>query len=67
MTHPTTWRPISEAPEDVPVMTKIDDGMGERNHQTLRRRGRLWWVPNGDMYVYYTPTHFLPPPQETAP
>lgn len=69
MTHPTTptWRPIAEAPEDVPVMTKIDDERGARNHQTMRRRGRLWWTPDGSMYVYYTPTHFIPPSQETAP
>lgn len=52
------WQPIDTAPEDVEVMTKIDDAHGARNEQTLKRRGRLWWNPDGSMYVYYTPTHW---------
>jgi hypothetical protein len=54
------WQPIETAPEGVTVMTKIADSLGERNVQTLRRRGRLWWTPDGAMYVYYTPTHWHP-------
>jgi hypothetical protein len=45
-------------PEDVIVSTKIDDGKGCRNETTLKRIGRLWFVPDGSMYVYYTPTHW---------
>lgn len=52
------WRPVSTAPEGVPVLTKIDDGAGARNEQVLKRRGRLWWLEDGSMYVYYTPTHW---------
>lgn len=45
-------------PTGVVVETKIDDGQGCRNQQQLKREGRLWFVPDGSMYVYYTPTHW---------
>lgn len=46
------------------VMTKIDDEAGCRNEQTLKLvSGRLWFFPDGSMYVYYTPTHWRPAPQ----
>ena len=45
-------------PERVVVATKISNSEGERNHQDLKRIGRLWFVPDGSMYVYYTPTHW---------
>lgn len=54
------WQPIKFAPADEVVLTKIDDEHGERNVQKLKRRGSLWWTPDGEMYVYYTPTHFVP-------
>ena len=44
--------------EGVVVMTKIDDANGCRNEQELKRLGRLWFFPDGSMYVYYTPTHW---------
>lgn len=28
--------------------------------EPLKRHGRLWFVPDGHMYVYYTPTHWMP-------
>lgn len=40
------------------VLTKIDDERGVRNEEYLRFKGGLWWLPNGSMYVYYTPTHW---------
>jgi len=40
--------------EGITVTTKID---GVRNVQLLKRQGRLWFYPDGSMYVYYTPTH----------
>lgn len=40
------------------VMTKIDDVEGIRNIQELRRRNNLWFLSDGSMYVYYTPTHW---------
>lgn len=54
------WRTVSSAPENVIVKTKIDDADGLRNEQSLKRRGNLWWHPDGSMYVYYTPTHWSP-------
>jgi hypothetical protein len=54
------WNTIASAPEDVVVRTKISDASGERNDQLLKRRGNLWWFPDGSMYVYYTPTHWQP-------
>lgn len=50
--------PADQAPDGKVVMTKIDDQQGCRNVATLKRGGRLWWTPDGSMYVYYTPTHF---------
>jgi hypothetical protein len=54
------WEPITTTvpPEDTVVLTKIDDDKGARNEATLKRRGNLWWFPDGSMYVYYTPTHW---------
>lgn len=47
----------------VPVETAIIDSHGERNHAVLKRGGELgtlWFVEDGSMYVYYTPTHWRP-------
>lgn len=54
------WRKVAEQlpPENVVVLTKIDDGRGCRQERPLRRIGNLWFRPEGDMYVYYTPTHW---------
>ncbi|SDR17331.1 DUF551 domain-containing protein [Paraburkholderia tuberum] len=62
----TEWQPIRSAPENVEILTKIDDSAGARNEQTLRRRGNLWFLPDDSMYVYYTPTHWQPLPQAPA-
>jgi hypothetical protein len=42
------------------VNTKIMDKDGKRNEQRLKRiaGNNLWWVLDGTMYVYYTPTHY---------
>lgn len=45
-------------PGGLDVETKIYDEHGERNVQVLQRKGRLWFFPDGSMYVYYTPTHW---------
>lgn len=54
------WQEVTDSlpPEFVVVETKIHDQHGERNVQHLKRQGRLWWTPDGEMYVYYTPTHW---------
>lgn len=56
------WRPIGTAPRGEIVMTKIHDSSGERNVTKLKatQNGRLWLLPDGSMYVYYTPTHWRP-------
>ncbi|MCM1364688.1 MAG: DUF551 domain-containing protein [Ruminococcus sp.] len=50
-------------PEKVIVNTKIDDGNGIRNKQPLYRYKNLWFLADGSMYVYYTPTHWMPLPE----
>lgn len=45
-------------PEEIKVMTKIDDEEGVRNETSLKRKGHLWFHSNMTMYVYYTPTHW---------
>lgn len=45
-------------PEGEVVETKIDDWRGLRNEQPLYRKGNLWFLSDGSMYVYYTPTHW---------
>jgi len=57
----TEWHPISLAPPNELLMTKIDDEDGCRNEQPMMRRGNLWWInvgEPGEMYVYYVPTHW---------
>lgn len=39
-------------PEGVVVETLSPGGM----QSTLKRQGRLWFFPDGSMYVYYTPS-----------
>jgi hypothetical protein len=58
------WKPIYESlpPQGVVVLTKVDDHEGVRNMQPLKRQGRLWFLQDGSMYVYYTPTHWQPTP-----
>jgi len=63
----TTWQPIETAPDRQTVRTKIDDGNGVRNEAYLKRNGRLWFFPDGSMYVYYTPTHWAPLPVGVDP
>jgi len=45
-------------PDGEVVETKIDDGQTVRNIQPLKRQGRLWFLQDGKMYVYYRPTHW---------
>ena len=54
------WTPTEEKmpPEGLLVLTKTEDRNGCRNKQKLLRDGRLWFVEDRSMYVYYTPTHW---------
>lgn len=57
-----TWIPLTQSlpPSGELVATKIDDDKGPRNEQPLRLRGRMWYVADDSMYVYYAPTHWHP-------
>ena len=61
------WTAVADAlpPRGLVVDTKIDDGAGVRNEAPLKLhdRGRLWFFPDGSMYVYYTPTHWRDQPK----
>ncbi len=54
------WKPISTAPEGIPVRTRVSDSSGVRNDQTLVRQGNRWFTGQGRnaMYVYYQPTEW---------
>lgn len=57
------WKPIDDStPRGRVLMTKIDGDAGARNEQALWQSKdpgmRLWFVPSGDVYVYYRPTHW---------
>ncbi len=48
------WIPTERAlPPEGEVVNTMDSG---GHVQTLKRQGRLWFFPDGSMYVYYTPT-----------
>lgn len=53
-----TWIPVADhlPPDGVEVDTKISENNVDRNVGTLKRSGRLWF--SGNVYVYYTPTHW---------
>lgn len=54
------WQPIQTAPEGRLIKTKISDERGDRNVQRLVRQGRLWFTDlTCNVYVYYTPTHWM--------
>jgi hypothetical protein len=59
------WTRTDESlpPEGRIVETKIHDRDGLRNEGKLKRYGGLWFVPDGSMYVYYTPTHWRDVPE----
>lgn len=52
------WRSVKEElpPNGLPVKTRIYDRKGERNVQTLIRRGSLWFINDMNMFVHYVPT-----------
>lgn len=47
-------------PKGTVVETKVDDSSGIRNEQPLKYIGGLWMFPDGQMYIYYTPSHWRP-------
>lgn len=59
-TTPAKWIPVAQElpPEGEIVLTKIDDAQGCRNGYRLFWTGRLWFMADGKIYTYYTPTHW---------
>lgn len=55
------WRLISEfkPPKNKIIKTKLHDENGIRNETFLIWDGRLWWLKDKSIYVYYTPTHWF--------
>ncbi len=47
------WTPVEKAlpPEGEVVQIMMHDG----SVSTLKRVGNLWFIPDGSMYVYFTP------------
>ena len=54
------WKYIKTTPPplNTVVETRINDMKGIRNEQTLKFNGRMWFVPDGSMYIYYEPTEW---------
>lgn len=59
-TNKWTLTRVMLPPEGIVVETMISDECGVRNEGTLKRNGNLFFLPDGSMYVYYTPTHWRP-------
>jgi len=59
---PPKWISVDKElpPHGITVETKVDDSKGVRNEQKLKLLHRLWFIPDGSMYVYYAPTHWRP-------
>ncbi len=52
------WKPIRTMPDGVTALTCIIGIDGVRMEQELRRSGNLFF--GGEVYVYYSPTHWDP-------
>lgn len=56
------WKRVAneKPPQNLVVLTKIDDEKGIRNVQKMMLIGKLWYHSDGSMYVYvyYSPTHW---------
>lgn len=58
------WIPCDrELPPDGTVVDTLSEGGVE---QPLKRCQRLWFVPDGSMYVYYTPVAWRRPKERAA-
>lgn len=57
----SAWTPVSQSlpPEGVVVDTISPGGL----QQQLKRKGSLWFFPDGSTYVYYTPQFWREAPQ----
>lgn len=50
-----------------PVGQVVECATPGGDFRPLKFSSNLWWLPDGSMYVYFTPTHWRPlPPAETT-
>ena len=56
----TDWQPISTAPSDTLIDTKIVNNGKSWHYEPLKRVGSLWWSPAMNCYCLYSPTHWKP-------
>lgn len=54
--HTFPYMPVTEEFPPRNVLVQVPNNEGAR----LIRRGNLWYVPDGSMYVYYVPTEWRP-------
>lgn len=55
----TEWISIHERLPDNGVVVDVLQGKS-RIVTELKRQNKLWFLSDGSMYVYYTPTHWKP-------
>ena len=62
-----TWIPLSKEypPENIFVETRINDRIGIRNTQVLKRQGNLFFNNDG-IYMYYMPNEWRPIQEEKS-
>lgn len=52
------WRSAADDPPPEGVVVQVQNNDGA----LLKRQGRLWFFPDGSMYVYYTPEYWREAP-----
>lgn len=57
------WISVKEKLPENGVIVQVLNGRG-RVVTNLKRQNRLWFLPDGSMYVYYEPTHWMPLPPD---
>lgn len=50
------WRSAADDPPPEGVVVQVQNNDGA----LLKRSGRLWFLPDGSMYVYYSPEFWRP-------
>lgn len=54
------WYSVTECPPPEGMLVVVRNNNGAR----LKHSGGLWFVPDGSMYVYYTPAWWRPLPED---
>lgn len=56
-----SWKkfgPYNQPNQDEVVETCVIDEGGQRMESKHLWRNYRWWTPDGEMYIYYNPTHW---------